>query len=77
MRIKTKFTLHSNLPASQELFTITKALCHTDRKSFIGTLNAWLIKERVVDCDGKTHYVRKNTHSACQSFKRDMPWLWA
>ena len=57
-------------------------LCHTDKDSFIGALDAWqekwkdFINERAKGADGKTHYVHKNTRSAYMSLKRNMPWLW-
>jgi len=57
-------------------------LCHTDKESFTGALDAWhtkwggFIKERAMGNDGKTHYVHKNTRSAYLSLRRNMPWLW-
>ena len=82
MTIRTKLTLHPKLQASQELLGIAKMLCHTDKDSFIGALDAWqekwkdFINERAKGTDGKTHYVHKNTRSAYMSLKRNMPWLW-
>ena len=41
MTIRTKLTLHPKLQASQDLLSIAKILCHTDKDSFIGALTAW------------------------------------
>ena len=77
MTIRTKLTLHPKLQASQDLLGIAKMLCHTDKDSFIGALDAWqekwkdFINERAKGADGKTHYVHKNTRSAYMSLKRN------
>ena len=82
MTIRTKLTLHPKLQASQDLLSIAKILCHTDKDSFIGALTAWhekwkdFINEGAKGADGKMHYVHKNTRSAYLSLKRNTPWLW-
>lgn len=82
MTIRTKLTLHPKLEASRELLGLAKTLCHTDKESFIGALDAWhtkwgdFLKERAVGRDKKSHYVHKATRSAYLSLKRNMPWLW-
>jgi len=82
MTVKTKLTLHPKIEALQELLTLARTLCHTDKETFVGALDAWhakwegFIKERAAGKDGKTHYVHKNTRSAYLSLRRNMPWLW-
>jgi len=82
MTIRAKLTLHPKLEASRELLDLAMTLCHTDKESFTGALDAWhtkwggFIKERAMGSDGKTHYVHKNTRSAYLSLRRNMPWLW-
>jgi len=70
------------MEASLELLDLAMTLCHTDKESFTGALDAWhtkwggFINERAMGSDGKTHYVHKNTRSANLNLRRNMPWLW-
>lgn len=82
MTIKTKLTSRPKLEASKELLVISKMLCHTDKKSFIGALEEWytkwedFLKERTTTEDGKSHYTHKALRSAFLSLKRNMSSLW-
>jgi len=84
LRIVQRYLTRSpELPASKELLSIAKILCHTDKESFTGAFEAWyrrweaFLKERTIDRKtGKSHYVHKRLRSACLSLKRNMPYLW-
>lgn len=82
MTVKAKLTSRPKLEASRELLRLTLMLCHTDKESFVGALEAWhakwedFIGERTVSPDGKSHYTHKAVRSAYLSLKRNMPWLW-
>ena len=58
-------------------------MCHTDKESFIGIYNEWVIrwasflKERTSDSKtGKSHYTHSKVRSAHSSIKRNMKYLW-
>jgi hypothetical protein len=84
LRIVQRYlTRNPELPASIELLAIANSLCHTDKESFNGSLDAWyqrwdtFLKERTYDKrTGKSHYVHKRLRSAYLSIKRNMPYLW-
>lgn len=81
--IKRYLTQNPELQASKELLKLAYLLCHTDKESFIATLNDWIyhwsafLKERSVDPkSGKSHYVHRRVRSAYLSLKRNMAYLW-
>jgi hypothetical protein len=81
--VKRYLTGEPELAASKELLLITKLMAHTDKESFIGLFEEWIVKwdsflkERVWDSKtGKSHYVHKRLRSAYLSLKRNMPYLW-
>ena len=81
--VQRYLTLKPELEASKELLAIAKLLCHTDKESFIGIYNEWVIrwdsflKERTSDSKtGKSHYTHSKVRSAHSSIKRNMKYLW-
>ena len=81
--IQRYLTLKPELEASKELLIIAKLLCHTDKESFEGMYNKWLIKwkaflkERSVDVKtGKSRYIHTKLRSASLSIKRNMKYIW-
>jgi hypothetical protein len=81
--IKKYLTSRPELPASRELFAITKFMVHTDKESFEGAFYEWsnrwadFLNERSRDSvTGRSRYVHKRLRSAYLSLKRNMPWLW-
>ena len=82
LTVKAKLTSRPKLEASRESLRLTLMLCHTDKESFVGALEAWhakwedFIGERTASPDGKSHYTHKAVRSAYLSLKRNMPWLW-
>ena len=81
--VQRYLTLKPELEASKELLAIAKLLCHTDKESFIGVYNEWVIKwssflkERTTDSKtGKSHYTHSKVRSAHLSIKRNMKYLW-
>ena len=42
--VQRYLTLKPELEASKELLALAKLLCHTDKESFIGIYNEWVIK---------------------------------
>ena len=79
LTVKAKLTSRPKLEASRDLLRLTLMLCHTDKESFVGALEAWhakwedFIGERTASPDGKSHYTHKAVHSAYMSLKRNMP----
>lgn len=80
--IRSKLTMHPKLEASQELLELSRQLCRTGKKTFIGRFEEWtekwgdFLKERTVETNGQSHYTHKDLRSAFLSLKRNMPWLW-
>lgn len=81
--VRRYLTKRPELPASIELLAITNMLCHTDKESFEGLFNEWLVKwdsylkERYIDVKtSKSHYTHKRLRSAYLSIKHNMPYLW-
>jgi hypothetical protein len=61
---------------------LTLLLTHTDKESFIGSLQMWeeknraFLNERTVNSiTGKSHFTHKKLRSAFNSLKRNLPWL--
>ena len=81
--IQRYLTLKPELEVSKELLIIAKLLFHTDKESFEGMYNKWLIKweaflkERSVDVKaGKSRYIHTKLRSASLSIKRNMKYIW-
>lgn len=81
--IQRYLTLNPVLEPSKDLLEIAKRLCNTDKESFIGVYNEWVIKwdsflkERTIDKNtGKKHYTHSKVRSAHLSIKRNMQYLW-
>jgi len=79
--VRRYLTKKPKMQASKELWEHTLLLKNTDKESFEGGLNDWLIKwegflnERKTDAKGKNRYVHKKLRSAHRSLKTNLPWL--
>ena len=81
--VRRYLTQKPKLQASKELWEHTLILVHTDKESFEGGLQLWLIKwndflnERNIDSNGKKRYIHKRLRSAYNSLKNNMKWLFS
>jgi len=80
--IRRYITKRPRLTASLELQEIVWLLTRSDKESFEGALNDWLVrwesflKERTTNLKtGKSHYTHKRLRSAYRSLKTNLPWL--
>ena len=83
MTVRRYLTNSPELPASQELLCVARAMSHVDRETFADELELWhgrwegFMRERTVGKDGKrTTYTHRRLRSAYLSLKRNIPWLW-
>jgi hypothetical protein len=80
--IRRYITKNHKLPASIELKELVAMLKMTDKESFEGALEDWLIKwedflnERTISIEtGRGYYTQKRLRSAYRSLKMNLPWL--
>lgn len=80
--IRRYITKNPKLPASIELKELVAMMKLTDKESFEGALNDWLVKweaflnERTISVEtGRSYYTHKRLRSACRSLKSNLPWL--
>jgi hypothetical protein len=81
--IRRYITKNPKTPASIELKSIVDILSKTDKESFEGVLDEWVVKwesflnERTRNPEtGKSHYTHRRLRSAYRSLKTNMPWIW-
>lgn len=80
--IRKYITKNPKLEASKELKEIVLLMTKTDKDSFLGGLNDWLLKwddflnERTINpLNGKSHYTHKRLRSAYRSLQTNSKWL--
>jgi len=80
--IRRYITISPKLEAGKELKQIVKLLTKTDKESFLGLFDQWVVKwsdflnERRIDTQTeKSRYVHKKLRSAYLSIKRNLPYL--
>lgn len=80
--IRRYITKNPKLPASIDLKELVAMMKVTDKESFEGALNNWVIKwenflnERTINIEtGRSYYTHKRLRSAYRSLKSNLPWL--
>ena len=80
--IRRYLTKRPKLQAAKELMEVVDLMKHTDKESFVGSLELWLKKwvsflnERTVNpLTKKSFYTHKKLRSAYRSLKNNLPWL--
>lgn len=80
--IRRYITKNPKLPASIELKELVAMMKMTDKESFEGALNDWIVKwedflnERTISIEtGRSYYTHKRLRSAYRSLKSNLPWL--
>jgi hypothetical protein len=79
--IRTYLTKNPKMPASKELWEITRLLTKSNRTDFTTKLEEWFLRwstflsEQNVDENGKKRYIHKNLRAAYRSLKTNLPWL--
>lgn len=75
-------TRKPKLHASKELRELSLVLAHTDKESFIGSLNQWhtvwkeFLNERHIDLNtGQSRYIHRRLRSAYKSLSTNLHWL--
>jgi len=78
--IRRYITKNPKLPASIELKELVSMMKITDKGSFEGALDDWLVKwkdflnERTISIEtGRSYYTHKRLRSACRSLKSNLP----
>lgn len=80
--IRRYLTKNPKLQAAKELLRVVDMMKHTDKESFVGALELWLVKweeflkERTVNpLTKKSFYTHKRLRSAYRSLKNNLNWL--
>jgi hypothetical protein len=74
-------TLHPELPAGEELLSLSKTLAHTSKATFTAAFEKWclkwdtFLKEKSRDAKGHWHYTHKRLRSARGSLRAHLPYL--